>query len=56
MKCPYRVSTYKQIVKGCNTEIFEKAEFEDCYGEDCPLYYDEGVCSRVQNEIEGDCV
>ena len=55
MKCPYRVSTNKIIVKAGNPKIFEETNFEECYGEDCPLYDDDNNgCMRIYNETGGE--
>ena len=52
MKCPYRISEHKRIVRGFSSEIHisERTEFEECYGENCPLYDEDIGCIRVQNE------
>lgn len=44
MKCPYRKETI--LIKTNETEKTTE-QYEDCYGEQCPLY-DEGKCLRVE--------
>lgn len=70
MKCPYRTKeTYiKPEPKTLSTpegkitiNLIETTDFEDCYGEDCPFYKDDGTriepwCARADNEIGSDYI
>lgn len=59
MKCPYRVGINKKIYKEYNATIIkESVAYDDCYGEKCPFYCDDGThrdpyCIRVENETGG---
>lgn len=54
MKCPYRIKKieYHGVSHGAyclkSNDIHE--DFEDCYGESCPLYIGQDKCARVERE------
>lgn len=70
MKCPYR--TKIKYIKPVNKTFFtsqgeiminliKTEDYEECYGEDCPFYCDDGTrrepyCARIENEIGGECL
>lgn len=64
MKCPYRVSTkYLKPEQGViltnsgkiKITLIEQTDYEECYGDECPFYCDNGtrrepICNRVLAE------
>lgn len=54
MKCPYRIK--KMIYKGVSHGAYAmksndiREEFEECYGESCPLYIGFAKCARAEAE------
>ena len=58
MKCPYRVGVNRKIFKATDgsTVVREQIEYEECYGDSCPLFCNEGVyCARAESE-GGECI
>ena len=52
MKCPYRIRTVTQTDNPYPNDITTREEFEECYGTECPWYYNNGYefCEKVESE------
>ena len=54
MICPFRINR-ETVYYGCEPRNCTVHEwFEDCYEEECPYYYMDNHCERVDREIKGE--